>query len=196
MRRLVGFVALVVLLGIAAWADAQEKKILVSSSRAELVEEAERTGATIGPIHRPSEFVEHRQSRARHSFLELDGDLMAAAPFTLDGDRPALRSGANRIPDWSETSSWFPTASAARATPILEGMMVVEFGVAAVGPECSWILSELGAEVIKIESAARPDVLRLRGGGNPNASYTYNTECRGRRSNDGHAVDWRATMSG
>ncbi len=64
------------------------------------------------------------------------------------------------------------------------GYGVVEFGVAAVIPELCGVLSELGADVIKIESIAHPDVLRL-GSGNLeliDKSFTFNTECRGRRS--------------
>jgi crotonobetainyl-CoA:carnitine CoA-transferase CaiB-like acyl-CoA transferase len=53
-----------------------------------------------------------------------------------------------------------------------------------VVPELSGVLSELGADVIKIESITHPDVLRL-GSGNVeliNRNFTFNTECRGRRS--------------
>ena len=65
---------------------------------------------------------------------------------------------------------------------LLEGVRVVEFGVAAVAPELSGVLSELGADVIKIESQAHLDVLRAAGGPFPNRSMTFNCECRGRRS--------------
>jgi benzylsuccinate CoA-transferase BbsF subunit len=42
-------------------------------------------------------------------------------------------------------------------------------------------LSELGAEVIKVESAVHPDVLR-HGGPSVNLAFTFNTESRGRKS--------------
>ena len=60
----------------------------------------------------------------------------------------------------------------------------MEFGVAAVVPELCGVLSELGADVIKVESLAHPDVLRLTGGGGQhiNRAMTFNSECRGRRS--------------
>jgi benzylsuccinate CoA-transferase BbsF subunit len=55
--------------------------------------------------------------------------------------------------------------------------------VAAVVPELCWALSELGAEVVKIESRAKLDVLRLGNlDGNPDHSWTFNDECRGRQS--------------
>jgi len=47
-----------------------------------------------------------------------------------------------------------------RALP-LEGIRVVEVTTAWVGPECGMMLSEMGAEVIKIENPARPDWWRI-----------------------------------
>ena len=54
--------------------------------------------------------------------------------------------------------------------------------MAAVVPELGWMLSELGADVVKVESQAHPDVLRQAGMGRINASFAFNAECRGRRS--------------
>jgi crotonobetainyl-CoA:carnitine CoA-transferase CaiB-like acyl-CoA transferase len=65
---------------------------------------------------------------------------------------------------------------------LLDGIRVVEFGVAAVVPELCWMLSELGADVIKIESTTHPDVLRQTGMGRIDCGFAFNTECRGRRS--------------
>jgi crotonobetainyl-CoA:carnitine CoA-transferase CaiB-like acyl-CoA transferase len=65
---------------------------------------------------------------------------------------------------------------------LLGGVRVVEFGMAAVGPEVSLVLSELGADVIKIESGAHLDVLRLAGFDRVNCAFAFNVECRGRRS--------------
>ncbi len=65
---------------------------------------------------------------------------------------------------------------------LLDGVRVVEFGVAAVVPEATWMLSELGADVIKIESVVHPDSLRLAGRGDLNKAFPFNAESRGRRS--------------
>ncbi|WP_419917982.1 CoA transferase [Candidatus Poriferisocius sp.] len=65
---------------------------------------------------------------------------------------------------------------------LLAGVRVVEFGVAAVVPEATWMLSELGADVIKIESVVHPDSLRLAGRGDLNKAFPFNAESRGRRS--------------
>jgi len=43
----------------------------------------------------------------------------------------------------------------------LEGIRVIDMGVAWAGPHCSTLLADMGAEVIKVEATNRPD---LRGG--------------------------------
>ncbi len=74
--------------------------------------------------------------------------------------------------------------SAEGASSSSTAMRVVEFGVAAVVPEMCGVLSELGADVIKIESTANLDVLRMGSGKIEliDKNFTFNDECRGRRS--------------
>jgi benzylsuccinate CoA-transferase BbsF subunit len=63
-------------------------------------------------------------------------------------------------------------------------MRVIDLGVGAVGPEVCWVLAELGAEVIKIESRANLDFLRsvTVEPDTPNRAWTFNDECRGQKS--------------
>lgn len=49
---------------------------------------------------------------------------------------------------------------ASRARRPLEGVRVADFTLHAAGPFCAHLLSLLGAEVIKIETAGRPDIFR------------------------------------
>jgi crotonobetainyl-CoA:carnitine CoA-transferase CaiB-like acyl-CoA transferase len=42
----------------------------------------------------------------------------------------------------------------------LHGIRIADFTVHNAGPFCTHLLSQLGAEVIKIESAMRPDAFR------------------------------------
>ncbi|RYG30785.1 CoA transferase [bacterium] len=51
----------------------------------------------------------------------------------------------------------------------LEGVRIADFTVHAAGPFCTHMLSQLGAECIKIESALRPDIFRK-----PHAVYGRN----------------------
>jgi len=47
-----------------------------------------------------------------------------------------------------------------RADAPLAGVRIADFTIHAAGPFCTHVLSQLGAECIKIESAARPDAFR------------------------------------
>ncbi len=107
-----------------------------------------------------------------------------ATPASLD--RPAPEPGVGADADFRPR-----TADGARARPAttgdprplpLAGVRVIEFGMAAVVPEVCGVLSELGAEVIKIESSVHPDVLRQTGFGHLNQGFAFNAECRGRKS--------------
>lgn len=168
---------------------------LTDRTRAELFAEASELGVPLGAIHRPDEFVAHAQSRARGTFVETGFAGLGSAPFVA----PPLRASATpaslrrAAPARADDDAGFEVARAPEvargesAEPtselLLSGVRAIEFGVAAVVPELCFMLSELGAEVIKIESIAHLDVLRLGTmDGNPNHSWTFNDECRGRES--------------
>src|SRR5438094_645027 len=76
-----------------------------------------------------------------------------------------------------------PPAGSA-AGPPLAGMRVINLGVGAVVPEVCWLLGELGAEVVKIESRANVDFLRrvTIEPDTPNRAWTFNDENRGQES--------------
>lgn len=108
-----------------------------------------------------------------------------APPVRLSATPSSLRRPA---PDGSDQAQpWEPRRHEAQRSNhpsglLLEGLRVVEFGMAAVVPELCMVLSELGADVIKIESETHLDVLRATGMGRINCGFAFNTECRGRRS--------------
>ncbi len=77
-----------------------------------------------------------------------------------------------------------PKGGSAATPPPLTGMLVIDLGVGAVGPEVCWVLAEFGAEVIKIESRANLDFLRAVTvePDAPNRAWTFNDESRGQKS--------------
>ena len=166
---------------------AQER--LTDRTRAELFEEGLGNGATVGVLHQPSEFVAHPQTRHREFFVD-DVEGLEGLPFATHPVKPARAPSSIRRAASVEPGATFapPTASApplGRGRELLlEGVRVVEFGVAAVVPEMCGVLSELGADVIKIESLANLDVLRMGSGKIDliDKNFTFNDECRGRRS--------------
>ncbi len=163
---------------------------LTDRTRKQLFEEALAEGATIGVIHLPSEFVSHPQSRARGTFIETGFPGIEQAPFVAPPVRLAATAPSLRIPapaaeddsDPGEPRSVIPAAPDAGGGLLLDGIRVVEFGMAAVVPEMCGVLSELGADVVRIESEQHLDVLRAAGGRRINCSFAFNAESRGRRS--------------
>ena len=136
-------------------------RCLADRTRAELFTQSQALGLSMGAVQSPLDFVAHPQTKGRKTFdngitrapWRVQPSSATVEPTPLDGGRPLL----------------------------LEGIRVVEFGIAAVVPELCWMLSELGADVIKVESAKKPDTLRLAGLDDPDRSFCFNMECRGRR---------------
>ena len=164
---------------------------LTDRTRAELFEEALGYGATVGVLHQPSEFVAHAQVRTREAFVDTGFPGVEGLPFAVSPIRLARTPTSIRVPAQVGDDASFGPVTAPAGAPLgggrellLDGVRVVEFGVAAVVPELCAVLSELGADVIKIESMANPDVLRMGTGRVElvNQSFTFNDECRGRRS--------------
>jgi len=68
-----------------------------------------------------------------------------------------------------------------------KGLLVIDFTHVLAGPACSYYLGLLGAEVIKVESVAKGDAIRHRGGTDADAasegmSTSYLTQGAGKRS--------------
>jgi len=164
---------------------AQER--LVDRTRQQLSEQARELGVPLGAIHQPHEFVEHEQTKTRGTFLNTGFPEVGEAPFI----RPAVKLSAtpatlrHPAPAPGDNAGFEDDREHAPGTGespglLLEGLRVIEFGVAAVIPELVFMLSELGAEIVKIESNAHLDVLRQSIDGDPNHAVTFYDECRGR----------------
>jgi len=68
-----------------------------------------------------------------------------------------------------------------------EGILVVDFTHVLAGPACSYYMGLLGADVIKVESVAKGDAIRHRGGTDADAakagmSTSYLTQGAGKKS--------------
>ena len=163
--------------------------------RSDLFEHGLAAGTTIGMIQSPSEFAAHPQVAGRGFFrCDVEGSEglpMPDAPWKLSGTPAGVRNRAPRAEDRPAQfnarptdNSWAPGPSNGSGDigQLLAGVRVVEFGMAAVVPEATWMLSDLGADVIKIESVAHPDSLRFAGRGDLNKAFPFNAESRGRRS--------------
>jgi crotonobetainyl-CoA:carnitine CoA-transferase CaiB-like acyl-CoA transferase len=167
--------------------------------RAEVFAEARRLGLPLAPVNTLDEFVTEEQTRVRGYFQRTGfphiGDApFAVAPLNFSVTQAVLRRGAPplgeddgarfspRTPSTAHVEAATTTDDMSRAP--LAGMRVIDLGVGAVGPEVCWVLAELGAEVIKIESRANLDFLRAVTvePDAPNRAWTFNDECRGQKS--------------
>ena len=157
--------------------------------RAEVLARARALDVPLVPLNRPDEFVDEAQTRARgyfrpSGFPHLEDAPFAAPPFNLSATparlaRPAPVPGAD--------DGGFAPREPRATTPSsssLAGLRVVDLGVGVAGPEIGYLLAELGAEVVKIESRANLDFLRrvTVEPDAPNRSWTFNDASRGQRS--------------
>jgi len=165
---------------------------LAGRRRDEVVAHGLRLGLPIAPVHRPEEFVVAEQTRARRFFHDtgfphLGHAPVAPFPCNLSATPVVL---ARPAPAPGEDTGGFaprgqrPVVAPDDARPPLAGLRVVSLGVGAVVPELCGTLRDLGAEVVKIESARSPDFLRrlTLDFTSPNRSFMFNDENRGQQS--------------
>ena len=169
-------------------------RALSSRGRDEVLAAALRLGLPMSPVNTPEEFVAAEQTKARDYFRKTGfphlGDApMAAAPWRLSVTpaalrRPAPAPGEDGGSDFVAPRSASGDPAEAVSEPVLAGMRVINLGVGAVGPELCWVLGDLGAEVIKIESGAHLDFMRRFTAelDNPNTSFPFNDDSRGQQS--------------
>ena len=139
-------------------------------TRDELVAEGQRHGVPIAAVLSPSEALhsDHLSEAGALSDAGLATGVTARVPvgyWSVDGRRAGFRTAAPQI--GNSESCW----RAERFDPIpvgsvgalpLDGIRVVDLGIIVAGGELSRLFGDLGAEVIKVESAAYPDGLRQK----------------------------------
>jgi benzylsuccinate CoA-transferase BbsF subunit len=144
-------------------------------------------------VNKPGDFVGDEQVKSRGFVADVRypefGNLsQPAAPFLIDGGRPAL-APAPRLGDWPtrDRQPEVPPVNAldqAQGGGPLQGMRVVSFDHVLAGPYGTTILAELGADVVKVESRkGGMDPFRFFGTGeDPNRSPRFLEFNRNKRS--------------
>jgi crotonobetainyl-CoA:carnitine CoA-transferase CaiB-like acyl-CoA transferase len=162
--------------------------------RAQVFADAVRLRVPLAPVHTPDEFVAAEQTRSRRffrttGFPHLDNAPFAPAPLNFSVTpvvlrRPAPAPGEDDGRGFSDPAIEPRRDAANPSAAPLSGVRVVNLGVGVVAPEIGWLLAELGAEVIKIESRANLDFLRAVTiePDSPNRAWTFNSASRGNKS--------------
>lgn len=149
--------------------------LFASQSMDELVTQGRDRGVPIAAVRTPAEAL-----RAAH--FHVTGALAKAplapgltltlpvGPVTVDGERLGFRSPAPDVatdePAWLHPGTATTPVSPPPGSPF-DGLRILDLGVIVAGGELGRLFADLGAEVIKIESAAYPDGLRQAPAGMP-----------------------------
>jgi crotonobetainyl-CoA:carnitine CoA-transferase CaiB-like acyl-CoA transferase len=150
-----------------------------AGTREELAAQGDDAGLRITPVLTPAEVLANEHVVARGSFepigvgaKQLPGQLPASV-FGVDGERSGRITAPRPLgaaPTW-EPRPAPPGPLGAKALP-LQGIRVLEIGSGVAAPEAGRLLSEWGADVIKIESIRRPDFQRRVMGGDMNPAFS------------------------
>jgi crotonobetainyl-CoA:carnitine CoA-transferase CaiB-like acyl-CoA transferase len=133
----------------------------------DLVAEGQRRGVPIAAVLTPAQALSSEHFRAVGALADVEiagaGVSVPVGPFVVDGQHagyttPAPALGADET-GWATGYVDTALVTGAPGRPF-DGMRILDLGVIVAGGELGRLFADLGAEVIKIESAAYPDGLR------------------------------------
>ena len=152
----------------------------------ELFEDGQRHGVGIVPIYSPIEVMGDAHFAARGTFVSysIPGGSTMRAPGTFvrmaDAQPGPLKAPIPVAFDALEGPPITVAPGDGNGAP-LAGIRVIEVGSGAVAPEITRVLAVLGADVIKIESMAQIDFMRLQAP-NIESSSGWSSSNRNKRS--------------
>ena len=143
-------------------------RYFLSRTKEELMARAVEHKLLLAPIRTVDELLRDPQLAARDYFIDVAGRKHPGLAARLSRTPMALRAPAPRLGEHQqllEESRPSAVAAAAprQAKPVrpFEGLKVADFAWVGVGPLIAKALADHGATVVHVESATRPDVLRL-----------------------------------
>jgi crotonobetainyl-CoA:carnitine CoA-transferase CaiB-like acyl-CoA transferase len=146
-------------------------RLVAATTRADLIREGQARGLLVLPVNEVADVAEDRHLAARDFFVDVktpDGDTvrLAGSPFRSSRGRgarraaPALGADAGARAEIIGRSPMAGGSSAADPRQPLAGIRIADFTWAIAGSLATRLLSDLGADVIKIESEHRLDPIR------------------------------------
>jgi crotonobetainyl-CoA:carnitine CoA-transferase CaiB-like acyl-CoA transferase len=144
---------------------------LAKKTTAEVIEFASLLRIPVSPIGNGESVLAHEQLVARGVFVPAaEGDFVQPRrPYRFDDADPEPPRPAPRLGEHTATAAFAPRAAlharaAAPGALPLAGLRILDLTAWWAGPAATHVLACLGAEVIHVESTARPDGLRSIGG--------------------------------
>jgi crotonobetainyl-CoA:carnitine CoA-transferase CaiB-like acyl-CoA transferase len=141
--------------------------LFADEAREDFVDRGQSLGLPCAPVNTPTEFVADAQLAARNFFVDVvDPSLgevrLPGRPVVTSADlfRPG-RAAPCLGEHTGEPFAGDGTAEPADLANPLTGVRVLSFGAFVAGNTSALMLAELGADVVKIEAHARPEVLRM-----------------------------------
>lgn len=155
----------------AVWPQISEllQKFFAEQTMADLVAAGQSHGVPIAAVLTPTQILgsEHFLAVGAITDAELVPGVRSTVPtgyFVADGRRAGFRAPASAVgqhePYWSGNPSVVPSSSGRLGDYPFAGLRILDLGVIVAGGELSRLFGDLGAEVIKVESAEYPDGLR------------------------------------
>ena len=139
----------------------------------ELYARAVSDGFMLAPLYTVADIADDKHLAAREYWIEVEGKRYPGAfaklsetPLQLDRPAPALGQDQSLLNELDRAAAPLrvkPSApyGGARTDGAYAGLKVADFAWVGVGPLISKSLADHGATVVHVESATRPDVLRL-----------------------------------
>ena len=154
--------------GHLAHINAKFAEFLATMTALEAYEEGQSRRLLVGLVSTPRDLVENRQLRARDWYQPVAVDSreveFPGPPYRLSASPAMVASppalGQHDDAGWNATAAR-PSRVSARPRLPLEGVRVADFSWFGAGPIAGQTLAAFGAEVVRVESEARIDSLRI-----------------------------------
>jgi crotonobetainyl-CoA:carnitine CoA-transferase CaiB-like acyl-CoA transferase len=173
------------------------RELFAGQEMADLVAAGQARGVPIAAVGDPARVLagEHLAAAGAVTRTELAPGLSALIPtgyYVVDDQRAGFRTAAPALGEactgWRVRPPAGLTPGGAVGARPFEGVRIVDLGVIVAGGEASRLFGDLGAEIIKVESAAYPDGLRqARAGSAMSDSFAWT-----HRNNSGFGLDLRS----
>ena len=154
-------------------ANAVIREFIAGRTMAELYARAVSDGFMLAPLYTVEDIANDKHLEARDYWIEVEGHRYPGAfaklsetPLRLERGAPtlgqdqALLDGLDRAAAPLTVTPW-ARRDGPRSDGAYAGLKVADFAWVGVGPLISKSLADHGATVVHVESATRPDVLRL-----------------------------------